>query len=182
MGDKPARHLAFRNHPQSNIVPWNQIVADYGELIYRAAYRVVRHDGDAEDVTQEVLLEAYRKFQRGGGIPEPGLLRRMATVRAIDRLRRRKETKPLDDQLAKNSVVASAFEQEEIGNQIRRAIGRLPQRDAECFVLRYVEGMSNPEIALALQISPTAVTTALHRARVKLRSELGRQIAIEELT
>ena len=71
------------DEPSIHAVSWDQIVAEHGATLYRAAFRVLHHCGDAEDVTQEVLMEAYRKQQVSGTPPGAALLRRMATLRAI---------------------------------------------------------------------------------------------------
>ena len=76
-------------------MPWTQIVNDFGEIIYRAAYRILSNPSDAEDVAQDVLVEAYRKYQDTSKLPDVGLLRRMATLRAIDHLRRRSQPRRL---------------------------------------------------------------------------------------
>lgn len=69
---------------------WNRIVEEYGEAILRASYRVVGNIVDAEDVAQDVLLEAFQKYQSTGQLPEIALLSRMATLRAIDHLRKKR--------------------------------------------------------------------------------------------
>ena len=155
-------------------VSWNQIVVDHGEMVFRSAYRVLRDDGDAEDITQEVLLEAYRKHQTQGTVPEPGLLRRMATVRAIDRLRRRKPVQSLDDVIAhdERESLLMLSEQQEQMSRLKQALATLPRREAECFLLRYVEGASNRDIAKMLNTTETAISTALHKARTKLRQAM----------
>lgn len=140
-------------------------------MIFRAAYRVLHHNGDAEDVTQEVLLEAFRKHQSLGTVPEPALLSRMATLRAIDRLRRRRPVQSLDGVVVldeREPPLLLDERQEQMG-RLQQALANLPRREAECFLLRYLEGASNRDIAQMLNITESAVSTALHKARTKLR-------------
>ena len=152
---------------------WQDIVDQNGEAIFRVAYRVLRNLHDAEDVSQEVLLEAYVM----DNLPEVGLLKRMTAFRAIDRLRQRKTAICFDElvhlpkqhDLTDLSVIA---EQAEL---LRMAIARLPQRQARCFWLRYVEGMANREIAESLSISASAVSTALSKARHSLRNSIPKK-------
>ena len=55
---------------------------------------------------------------------------------------------------------------------VRTALKKLPPRDAEILLLKYVEDSSYQEIATRLDISHSAVETRLHRARAKLRAAL----------
>ncbi len=155
-------------------VLWNQIVVDHGEMIFRAAYRVLHDHGDAEDVTQEVLMEAFRKHQSLGTVPEPALLSRMATLRAIDRLRRRRSVLSLDGVLVpdENQSPQLLDERLEQMSRLQQALANLPRREAECFLLRYIEGASNREIAQMLNTTESAISTALHKARTKLRQAM----------
>jgi RNA polymerase sigma factor (sigma-70 family) len=64
-----------------------------------------------------------------------------------------------------------AIEQER-AKHLRTAIGKLAQRQAQCFALRYLQGMEVPEIAVATGISENNVHVSLHRARAQLESEI----------
>ena len=146
---------------------WQSIIDEHGEAIFRVAYRLLRSVHDAEDVSQEVLLEAFRMPE----IPDASLLRRVAAFRAIDRLRQRVVTVPLDDNISqlKPLSVEEAIENEESADLLREAISRLPHQQSRCFWLRYVDGLSNQEIAVVEAISESTVSTALCKARQSLR-------------
>ena len=62
---------------------------------------------------------------------------------------------------------------------LRAAVARLPKREGTVFCLRYFEDMSNLQIAHSLNVSPSAVSTALHKARVKLAAILDQAQARE---
>lgn len=69
---------------------WQEIRVKHGRLVWKTACRILADENDAMDCYQDVFLEA---FQRVGENPVqnwPGLLRWLATRRAIDRLRRRR--------------------------------------------------------------------------------------------
>jgi RNA polymerase sigma-70 factor (ECF subfamily) len=157
---------------------WNAIVHEHGPMVFRVAWRILGDAQEAEDVGQDVFLELHRLLQSRHVNNIRALLRRMATLRALDRLRGRKRSVPLDEV----SPVASAEapEAEAIGKEraelLRAAVARLPQQMGAVFCLRYGEHLSNLEIAEALDISPGAVSTALSKARRRLKSFLSASV------
>ncbi len=146
---------------------WQSIIDEHGEAIFRIAYRLLRSVHDAEDVSQEVLLEAFRMPE----IPDASLLRRVAAFRAIDRLRQRVATVPLDEDIGhfESQPVEKSVENKESADLLREAIARLPRQQSRCFWLRYVEGLTNQEIAVVEAISESTVSTSLCKARKSLR-------------
>jgi RNA polymerase sigma-70 factor (ECF subfamily) len=56
---------------------------------------------------------------------------------------------------------------------VRQAVSRLGKTAGEMFVLRYYEGLDNKEIAVLMETSPLVVGVVLHRARTRLRKEIG---------
>ena len=138
------------------------------------SYRVVGNIVDAEDVAQDVLLEAFQKYQSTGQLPEIALLSRMATLRAIDHLRKKRPTISfLESDLTSDSRVVKEIVHAEMVVQLQSAIASLPKREGECFWLRYGEELSNEEISALLKISTTAVSTAIHKARKTLQTIFG---------
>lgn len=150
---------------------WHSFVDQHGEAIFKVAYRVLRNLHDAEDVSQQVLLETYAMKSH----PATGIMKRMAAFRAIDCLRKKQRTVPFDEAVHVPScgLEYQAIEVEEQADLLRLAIARLPPRQAECFWLRYVEGLSNQEIATIQSISQSAVSTALLKARKTLRDSFS---------
>ena len=153
---------------------WEAIVREHGPAVYRTAWRIVRDVQDAEDVTQEVLLAFYRDRADPTG-PCAGLLVRMAILRAIDHLRRRRRTVPMEGLALADP--GDGPEAEAIGGELverlHEGIARLPAREAEVFCFRYFQDLSYDAIARALGISRDAVAVALHKARTRLGDFLG---------
>lgn len=153
---------------------WEAIVREHGPMVYRVAWRILGSPEDAEDVGQEVFLELHRLLQRRRVASFNGLLRRMTVLRAVDRLRRRASHRSLEtlpDVAAAGNPQAEAVWNERI-RLLRAAVARLPKRESTVFCLRYFEDMSNLEIADSINLSPSAVSTALHKARTKLAARL----------
>lgn len=157
---------------------WNELVEQHGPMVYRIALRVVGQAADAEDVVQDVFLEVHRLWWSRKTENWPALLRTLATRRAIDNLRRRKE-KPnrLDcDPLQPGAEPDDVACAKELEDQLRAGIARLPQQQAEVFTLHWLEGRSHQEIADELDISPHGVASALHKARVRLAKGLSEHL------
>jgi RNA polymerase sigma-70 factor (ECF subfamily) len=159
---------------------WETIARAHGPMAFETAWRVLGHVHDAEDAAQEALLDALRLHRDGGGVDNwGGMLRRLATCRALDRLRQRRargrESSSLDRDVP--SLPADrpdhAAAGRELAERLRVALADLPDRQATVFALRYFGELRNPEIAAALEISEHAVAVALNKARGTLARVLG---------
>ncbi len=158
------------NVPHTTVPPQlGELYQRHADVVYRAALRVTGSPADAEDVLQTVFLRLLNRedLVETARAPE-AYFRRAATNAAIDILRRRtsRAEKPADDQM---SAPASSPILKE---RLRRAIAQLPPRDAELFSLRYVEGVSNSELADMLGMERVTVGTRLHRIRQMLQASL----------
>jgi RNA polymerase sigma-70 factor (ECF subfamily) len=151
---------------------WEQVVKDNARDVYRVALRTLGNEHDAEDVSQDVFCEAMKLLGSTKVTDWPGMLRRMATLRAIDRLRRRRPTQTVDDLFESEADPGQFAEQRELADRLRRSMAQLPPQQAAVFSLAYLESLSRKEIAACLDVSPSAVSTALYKARQKLKSLL----------
>ncbi len=156
------------------MIDWDRIVREHGPLVFGTAWRILGNAADAEDVVQDVFLQVHRMPADQPVRCWPAYLRRLAAHRALDRLRTRKPTVPIDGLLLTcpaDGPVAVA-EGHELADRLREAVAQLPPREAAVFCLRYFEDLSYQEIADALHNSSGAVGVALHKARAKLESLL----------
>ncbi len=153
---------------------WNGIVEQYGQTVFLTAWRILGHLADTEDVVQEVFLEAYRLRARQSVHHWSGLLRRLATCRALDRLRKRRPVASLNGfhLIGREDDPEETAIGVELEERLRDAIADLPAREASVFCLRYFDDLPNKEIASLLTISEGAVAVALHKARARLESLL----------
>ena len=152
---------------------WDGIVREYGPTVFATAWRILGHVADTEDVVQEVFVQAYQ-FQQSEPVRRwAALLRRLASCRALDRLRLRRSTLPLEDSdLVGGDGPEAVARGRELEARLREAIAQLPPREASVFCLRYFDDLAYDEIATALRISPGAVATVLHKARGHLEALL----------
>lgn len=167
-----------------------QIYHDYAPRVYNMARRMVRSDADAEDVTQDVLLQVVRKLPTfRGEAALPTWLHRVTLNTALSHRRKmavREEHRSRD---AFEVVIAdepepaagwdgvSAPEAQLLSREsrslIERAITALPPLYRSVFVLSDVEGLPNAVIAAQLGLSLPAIKSRLHRARQLMREALA---------
>jgi RNA polymerase sigma-70 factor (ECF subfamily) len=156
------------------VIDWDRLVREHGPTVYAAAWRVLGHAADTEDVVQEVFMEAHRLWGDRPVRNWSAFLRRLATCRAIDRLRQRRFFVPVDGL----SLVAQEAGPEgraighELADRLREAMTQLSEREAAIFSLRYFDDLSYDQIADTLEISRGAVAAMLHKARTRLESLL----------
>jgi RNA polymerase sigma-70 factor (ECF subfamily) len=164
--------------PEQNVPTcWDTLVREHAAGVLGAACRVLGNTADAEEVSQEVFLEAFQKWRRRDRVRWPYMLRRLAVYRALDRRRRRKFTASSDELAAVPGREAGPVDTAvavELSELLRLELDRLPAREAEVFCLRHFEGLEHSEIADALEIKPGAVAVALYKARAKLSERLSR--------
>jgi RNA polymerase sigma-70 factor (ECF subfamily) len=180
MIDAPLLVVRQGENMDSGREDWESIVRTHTPLAFDAAWRLLGHAADTEDVVQEALLDAFRLHAEQPVDNWGALVRHLATRRAIDRLRKRRRatlvplgtfevTAPESDQ--PESVAA----ERELADRLRWAIAELSDREASVFSLRYFGEMANSEIARTLGMSTDAVGVALHKARKRLMELLGLQ-------
>lgn len=171
-------HKAFAKNAE--IEELADLFRDYHKAIFRIAYRITGSRSDAEDVLQTVFLRLTPNRRDFSPNPE-GYLHRAAVNASLDLLRRRTRAGwvSLDvidfNKEAKLSVTSPEddFADFELRELIRRAVAKLEGRAATAFALRYFEGYDNKRIAQVLGTSQMVVAVTLHRARTRLRKEIG---------
>lgn len=149
---------------------FERVYRETSENVYRSAYRILGNAEDAEDVLQTVFLRFLRRDSSLGIIdsPEP-YLKRAAVNAALDVIRSRKNRTTSIEGLGMEPAKAA---QQELSTRLRDALSRIDPKWAEMFILRFVEGYGNKEIAEILDMSQTMVAVTLFRTRQKLQSEI----------
>ena len=157
---------------------WDRFVADHGPPSLRLACRILGHGPDAEDAVQEAFLQVYMVGQNEEVASRGGLLHCAVLHRSLDRMRRRRVSRPASGPLADEPLSREVDPQEaaaahELAGRLRRAVGSLPQQQAAAFCLRYFDDQPYEQIAATLGVAVGAVASALHKARGKLKSMLA---------
>lgn len=156
---------------------------EHHDRVFRAAYRITGSVMDAEDVLQTVFLRLSRRNVKEAINLEPSpasYLHRAAINASLDLMRQRGRTEsvPIDEVvpvLSGNVKLNPETERQssELRAKVRQAISKLGEKSAEMFVLKYFEGYGNNEIAEQMGTSAMVVGVLLHRARARVKKEIG---------
>jgi len=161
------------------LTDWEGIVARDGPAVWRTVYRLLGRRADAEDCFQETFLAALRLWARQPVQHPRAALQRLATARAVDRLRRRYRESAHSGTVTWDALSHPApsppdrAAAAELSQRLREALALLPAKQADVFCLYSLEGWAYVETAKELKVSVDAVGVLLHRARAKLRAELA---------
>lgn len=149
----------------------------FGTDVLNVAYSYIRNYAQAQDITQDVFLRAYKNMHqfRSESSARTWLLS-ITVNRCKDYLRswhHRKvapleEVKPEGVQETPEQQVVHSLEKESLWNEV----GKLPVKYREVLTLFYLRDLSGQEVAQVLGVSEQSVRTRLHRARKLLRNQL----------
>ena len=173
------------------------LVQEYGERVYRLAFRITGNPPDAEEVAQDALWTAARKIGTFKGESAFGSwLYRITANTAYQKLRARRgrdhaeiswdallpqfnenghHAEPVEDWSGK---VEEPILHRELRDVLSSAVDALPPDYRTAFLLHDVDGLPNREIAKSLGISLPAVKSRVHRSRLFLRQRLGRYLTV----
>ncbi len=156
------------------------LVRRHGPAIYRMAYRMTGNEADAEDLTQDAVLEAFRAFRKF----QPGThfdrwIYRIMTRTFIDSVRRRRRhpTISLEQPEVRPPVEPGdhpdeAMARAEVSQQVHRVLATLPPEFRQTVILVDLEDLSYEEAARIMGCAVGTVRSRLHRGRCLLRERL----------
>jgi len=148
----------------------------YSRLVYSVALRVLNDPGQAEDVMQEIFFQVWRNpdsFVSGRG-SLGAWLAVMARNRAIDALRRRRPTDPVDEVvLVAKGDLASDVEQNRMMEKVRGVLKDLPDGQQQLVEMAFFEGLTHSEIATRTGDPLGTVKTRIRSALMTLRKAIS---------
>lgn len=162
------------------------MVDKYKNSIYVICLRMVGNRQEAEDLSQETFLRAYRYIgQFDIDRKFSTWLFRIATNLSIDYLRRRKPGVSLDAEIpgTEGLSLEAMLPNEEVApdeqmvrnereQMVQREIEHLPEKYRTAVVLKYIEDLRLKEISEIMEIPVATVKTRIHRGREILRKYL----------
>ena len=166
---------------------FEQTVLPHLDAAYNLARWLTRNDQDAQDVTQESFLRAFRFFDGyQGGNMRAWLLTivRNTCYTWLHQNRAPSSDEVFDEEIHSAEFSGGASPEIQVlasadKETLRRALEELPDAFREVVVLREIEGMSYKEIADVASISIGTVMSRLARARARLRQSLGAALGKE---
>jgi RNA polymerase sigma-70 factor (ECF subfamily) len=180
-----------KSNPESSTNPENW-VDDHGDFLYRYAMVRVRNSALAQDLVQDTLLAALKGREKfAGKSPERGWLSGILKNKIMDHFRKLgRETSFTDIEfladefsekfthgwwihregpMAWKPEVDVVAHRKEFWDVMRECLGKLPNRVANVFMMREMEGIPTKEICKTLGLTDSNVWVMLHRARMALR-------------
>ena len=166
---------------------FDEIVENYSDFVYNVAYRMMGKPEDAEDVSQDAFISAYRAFERFRGESKVTTwLYRITVNAALRKLRKEKKARTLTSTGLDDVVIADWSDaperfatNSELGNKIKEGIAMLPADLQAAVVLRDVEELSNSEAADILDITVSSLKSRLHRGRILIRKHMDEFLKVQ---
>ena len=161
---------------------FEHLVHAYEKTVYNLALRTLGNREDAEDVTQEAFLKAYRSLDSFRGDSKFSVwLYRIVSNLCLDLLRSR-QRKPVqsltveddDGEIGELEISDEHFSPEKLLDRkltresVQRGLSALPDDARQILLLRELQGMSYEEIGQALDLEPGTVKSRIFRARKRL--------------
>jgi RNA polymerase sigma-70 factor, ECF subfamily len=174
---------------------FDELVDLFQDDIYKMIFYRTRTQMDAEDITQEVFIQAFRKLSELKKVERfKSWLFSIAVNRVRDFNRKKRfralfkmsddsnEIKAEESQINDSPEAINGLMRQEFWKQIGLLLNKLPQMEREVFLLRFMDHLSIKEISGALKKSESTVKTHLYRALVKFRkSSSTLQVLKEEM-
>lgn len=165
----------FAQIKQGNRLAFNTIYNKYWDRLFQAAYKLLKDEGAAKDVVQDVFVDFWGKVETTEVSNLGGYLYKATRFQSLKQLRKAKFLDVHESQFQEMFSVNNTREQLdliELKENIERSLSQLPEKYKEIFKLSRFENLSNKEIAQKLNISTRTVDWYLHTVLKHLKSSL----------
>ncbi len=164
--------------PQQQLESW---MTQYQNLIYSICFRLTGDQFDAEDLSQDTFLSAYRNLARFDGQNEKAWLCRIATNKCIDHLKRAGRRSIPTEEIFFSALPdsRSSPEQEileaELRRQLKTCCSQLPEPYRQVALDHYYHEMDINEIAAKTGKNKKTLQTQIYRAKGMLRERMRKE-------
>lgn len=164
------------------------LLRDYGPRVLALSLRLCKNRSDAEDLVQDVFLQAFRKWHTFKGDADPGtwlytIAIRAGRARFRKRIRRESRLRPTGELMPWTESTIAAVDQPPVNaaraestEAVHRAIAELPDQFRVPIIMKEMLELPIEDVAHALNIKPETVKTRLHRARLHLRKVMLKEL------
>jgi len=152
------------------------LVDQYQGVVWTFCRNLVRHTVDADDMTQDVFLTAYRKLAQYNPDRAAFSTWLLTIARNLSRDRWKARSPEFDaslDQVDDSSPPIDSLTDAELWSRLDRALSQLPWEQRTAFVLAEIQELPHAEIAIIEEIEIGTVKSRVSRAKAKLRTVLG---------
>ncbi|MBV9180553.1 MAG: sigma-70 family RNA polymerase sigma factor [Acidobacteria bacterium] len=181
--------LLLRRIQDGEMEAFYELVRPYERALFMTALALLKNDADAEEVTQEAILKAFKNIARFRQEAKFSTWLIQICINEA-KMKLRKERRHLyesieagqqndeGDYIPKDfadwrEIPSEALEQKELRHELLRAMGSLPEKYRTVLILRDVQHFSVKETANVLGLSEANVKTRLSRARLQMRDTLA---------
>ncbi len=154
---------------------FSQLVKQYKDPLYNAAYRILADAEEAADATQSSFLKIFERIDSyDSSRPLFSWLYRIALNEAIDRSRKLSRLTALDETWLKDDAagIEETLDGAMFSKGLQQALMSLPVDARVVIVMKHINGMSYTEIAEVLEIADKTVKSRLYSARQQLKARL----------
>jgi RNA polymerase sigma-70 factor (ECF subfamily) len=158
-------------------VRFEELVNQYGRQVLNVALRILGNTEQANDVHQEVFLAIWQRWHKyNGQVNWNGYLYRVTVRKSLECARRNRSQAVLSQRTQEQTTREwpdAALKADELQQKLAACLAKLPERQAEVFVLSRIEGLKHETIAELLGCSQETVRVHLHRAMKQLARQLS---------
>lgn len=158
------------------MLSFEQLYVAYSPSVYRFSYWLAGNPDDAEDITSETFIRAWKNYDSTRTETLKAYLFTIARNIYLESLKKNRMHDTLKEtHLDSAPSMQKMFEEKSELNLIQSIIQTIPETDRSAFVMRIQHDLSYAEIARVLQLSEGAVKVRVHRVRKRLFNVYSRK-------
>jgi len=160
---------------------YTQLVENYQDALYNAAYRILADAEEAADATQSCFLKTIERIDTfDSSRPLFSWLYRIAINEAIDRSRKRSRLTGLEEEWVQDESagIEQQLKDQQESADLQKTLMKLPTDARVVIVMKHFNGLSYAEMAEVLEIPDKTVKSRLYSARQQLKAELEKVVSL----